>query len=565
MDLDSLRSVVSQPWNMLAVLAGNSLGWQVVVEFISGVTTAFVDPLWFVGTISQWLLYFYVTSEVALEGVLAEPPDWIRDEQSALSPSIAEYPAARILVGFFSTLLGALLGTAFPPDVFIYIRDVPASVGSSLGIASVAEVGVLLIGTVGVSVVVFVLILARDVGWFRLAPATQAAVWAQSGRLDAGTLSLYITEADIPGWQGEAAQVAALFNISVRLSLLCVVFGLTAIIGVVLFPLPEMAILGLTAYIAITGKENTTEREFFAVGSRLRSLTRYCLRSRKGGAVLGAIILGTAMAAVLVFANTLLGLTILHHELQQAWAQRTLSSRSWGFYRTLGFVGGVVTQMLVGPYTLWFWLREMYRVPQYLQEWEREHRGTVPLDTQDADLPSPVARPRGGLVVPMSLLLFLSLTAASGSSFDHHPFSAMVYTTGSGALLYLFYATRAVEEKDIRSADDEGKVILSAVALQFVAFVTWISVGRMSLESAVVIMFLIVPALVLGFYLPEISLGARHGHSKHLIWVGVFAMLLILGSLEALFVSPIAWLLVVLGLVGLLLVLLDWLIEGGTS
>lgn len=564
MNLNRLRSVVSSPWTMLAFLAGNSLGWQVGVDFILGLTTAFVNPLWLVGTLFQWTLYFYFISEIALNDILAERPDWIRDEHCVLPPSIAEYSAIRILAGMVSILLGALLGTAFPPDVFTYTRAAPASLGSWIGIASLPEVGVLLFGIYGVSVAGFGLIITHYVRWFQLAPAAQAAVWAESGKLDTETLSKYITGAGKPGWQSKAAQLGVLFNIGVRLSLLCGVFGLIAIIGVVLFPLPEVAIMGLTAYLSVTDKDETMGRRFFAVGAQLQSLTRYCLRSRKGAPVLGAIILGTAIAAIFVFANTLLGLTILHGQLQQVWTQGGLFIQSWEFHSTLGFASGILTLFLIGPYTLWFWLREMYRAPRYLQEWEGHHRGAVPLDTQDVDLPSLVARPKGHLIPPMSLLLFLSLTSAFGSSFNYHVFSPIVYTVGLGALLCVAYDTVTVEDEDVQSVDDEGQVILSALILQFVAFVTWVSMGNVSLKFAVVIVFLFVPALVIGFYFPEISLQSRHTQNKHYIWVGVFIVLLILASLEALFVTPIAWLLVILGIVGLLLVLLDWMIEVGT-
>lgn len=274
--------------------------------------------------------------------------------------------------------------------------------------------------------------------------------------------------------------------------------------------------------------------------------------------------MGTAIAAVFVFANTFVGLTILHRRLQQVRVQGSLFIQWWEFYSTLGAVSGVLNLFLIGPYTLWFWLREMYRVPRYLQVWERNHNGTALLDTQDVDLPSLVARPKGHLILPMGLLLFISLTSGFGSSFNFHVISPMVYTIGLGTLLYVGYDTMTVEGEDVRSVDDEGQVILSALILQFVAFFTWASVGSISLKFAVVIVCLLVPVLVIGFYFPEISLRARDSQSKHVIWAGVFIILIILTSLEALLVSPIAWFLVILGFVGLLLVVLYWMIEEGT-
>ena len=192
---------------------------------------------------------------------------------------------------------------------------------------------------------------------------------------------------------------------SCALIFVAVCLFLSFIVGFVgiLFPLPQVVVLVGVAAPAV-GKRLPDRVVSSGTGIRDRTVDiemrfyrvlKYTSTSRKGMMVAPFFVVGTLLSMLLTllsFVAIALFVFIAIYRPDVFLSARISVLTRWNI------AGYLLCATVPGLFSLWFWVRETERVPQFLQGWERRRPGTA--SVAEEPLPAPATRPPGVLLVP---------------------------------------------------------------------------------------------------------------------------------------------------------------------
>lgn len=200
---------------------------------------------------------------------------------------------------------------------------------------------------------------------------------------------------------------------SCALILVAVCLFLSFIVGFVgiLFPLPQVVVLVGVAAPAV-GKRLPDGVISSGTGIRDRAIDiemrfyrvlKYTSTSRKGMMVAPFFVVGTLLSMLLTllsFVAIALFVFIAIYRPDVFLSARISILTRWNI------VGYLLCATVPGLFSLWFWVRETERVPQFLQDWERRRPGTA--SVAEESLPAPPTRPPGVLLAPTAFVALFS-------------------------------------------------------------------------------------------------------------------------------------------------------------
>jgi len=222
------------------------------------------------------------------------------------------------------------------------------------------------------------------------------------------------------------SDVFAIIGISGVIMFTCLVFAIMAGVAVVLFPLPEVVII-LTAIASSVNKIRSsmwieTVADYgVVIEDQLFTVVRYVRAGPKGFAATSLIFSAVAMSMLQVYLSLL----------SVAYTLRLLplntDSLSQVFFRiplTLTVLGLTISCLIVpGLYSIWYWLRELKRLPHFLDYWESQYRPDKKSEHLAGPDPPPT-RPPGTLIIPT--LLFIPIFLVNVFQPLLHPLSMLV-------------------------------------------------------------------------------------------------------------------------------------------
>lgn len=214
-------------------------------------------------------------------------------------------------------------------------------------------------------------------------------------------------------WVGHVTDGLGLLSAVLVLVFVCLFFSFSIGVADTLFPLPQVVVLVGVAGSLVGERfpERTRLGRFGgAVGkrsvdieTRLYTLLRYVSTSRKGMIVAPFYFLG-ALTSILLTLVSFVAFAVL--VVIAVSRPEVFLSSNVPLLTRWNVAGYLICGTVPGLYSLWFWVRETGRIPQYLQDWERRHSGTAAVSEET--LPDPVARPPGVLLVPTALVVLFA-------------------------------------------------------------------------------------------------------------------------------------------------------------
>lgn len=322
--------------------------------------------------------------------------------------------------------------------------------------------------------------------------------------------------------------------------IICLAFGIAVGVVGMLFPLPEVIIL-----LAISGgifAERLPEpvrdqlanvrQQTFDLDRRFYRVIRYVFASRKGLMVVPVIIMGYGVVATLVFiaivAFAYAGLWILVLGFHALTGEVPPPS---GNYTWWNLVGGHLCLALPGPYALWFWFRETFRLPHYLIYWEQSHQGDAKI-TATEDFPQLVTRPPGyclSIIPPLILGGIFIERAATETPLT--PLESQLYALAWPLVIIgIMWTVHWTMRNEPQFPRTDGRVILAAFLVQFTITLWLFSKSPTSPDTApasgfefglLFIMTVIIITPV--YYFPEISVYLEYDIDikHHAVTLGV--------------------------------------------
>lgn len=166
------------------------------------------------------------------------------------------------------------------------------------------------------------------------------------------------------------------------------------------------------------------------------------------------------------------------------------------------FVVGLFAVLLAyGATALFYWLRQLRRLPPYVRYWERRWRGRA-----RSPPPAPVARPPG-LFLPGNLLLALLvwlLWSAPGGELTH-PLLVAFGVAWPVAVAVAAWSIRRAFRADPQPLDGEARDVLVALTVQVGLIVLLGVAGGASPAASAVVVASFAALLVLFAYSPDVS------------------------------------------------------------
>jgi hypothetical protein len=269
-------------------------------------------------------------------------------------------------------------------------------------------------------------------------------------------------------WVGSGTGFFALFG---SVGVLVVVFAFFAVLSgfaIVLFPLPELVLLTAVAVSAGTRLVPGDRRVRLAAGrvdveERFFRVFRFVRTSRKGAVAVPYLVVGLLISMLLTLISNagvvVIGYAVLVRQDELARVALGAPLRTWAGFAVLACV------LVPGLYSLWFWFRQVGRLPRYLAHWERTHPGGAPLESA-TDLPPAPTRPLGNLLPP-SLLFVPFVAVATLLDGEASPAAIVALAVGAPALLavvgWTVYRTRQAPPQHPRT---DGRAIPLAFLIQ---------------------------------------------------------------------------------------------------
>lgn len=190
----------------------------------------------------------------------------------------------------------------------------------------------------------------------------------------------------------------------------------------------------------------------------------------------------------------------------------------------------LLTPFIYGVYGMFYWYRQLRRLPDYVSFWEERKRGRARYP------PSPsVSRPLGLFLPADVLFLVIGLVLWWGPNSTPRMAEIIGYTVGwIAALVLMIWSLKAAESRRPKPLDNEGRDVLVAFVLQWLAILIALILGGINIDIGLSGVFLLIILLIGLGYFPEVSLHADRS-------VGPFAYVDV-GYLGVLFVIAL-WLL----------------------
>lgn len=388
------RRILAAPRNVLAFLAGNSVFWWVIPDFIEltgGVPVlvfSILTDLRIVAVLFEWALGLYAVYFL-LPIVLPEriQQDWFRWVLAGVSVGIG------IAAGF-----NALL----PSPTVSLLRDV--------GVTTSVEFGLILY-----------VILVVGGGSIAVAVAYQSSGNVIKG--DAVPINLRNVPLAGEDVAEEPARWESILIVSLYLLIICALIGMA--IGVVsyLFPLPEVLVLGalggatVIEYAPWTLDVPRLQKGRADIVDRFARLARYPTRSGKGEITAVVILGGVGVSIVPVVTSMVVVYAILFltYSMLREPSMLWVAVLQEPFATVIGLwnvSGWFLCLLLPGFYALWYWLRMASRVPYFLERWEAvrgsDAASEAVRESRESDPLPLVSHPPDYLLLP-TILLSVSL------------------------------------------------------------------------------------------------------------------------------------------------------------
>lgn len=407
---NALTATVTTPRRALATLAGNSLLFRAVpdtllpalgrvadsladtalIPFVLAALAVRGEELRLVGAGFDWLLLGYLVYQLL-------PRLFSEAEPAASFVGRRRFRLlATVLVCVFAVPIadqvpGVFSRSVLPPVVASAVNRMDVFVFVFVGwiLASSTLIGVYLHGA-----------------WWRDAAIDERVAFMDQIRPGSPTDE---QRAEIRDDLGRDDWVAPVSNgvgvISCTLVLVAVCLFLSMAVGFVgiLFPLPQVVVLvGVTApavgkrFPDGIGPSGTGIRNRAVdIEMRFYRMLKYVSTSRKGMMVAPFFVVGTLVSMLLTLlsfvAVAILVVIVIYRPDVFLSSQISILTR-WNI------VGYLLCGTVPGLFSLWFWVRETERIPQFLQDWERRRPGTASITEES--LPAPATRPPGVLLVP---------------------------------------------------------------------------------------------------------------------------------------------------------------------
>ncbi|MUV87382.1 hypothetical protein GJ631_12620 [Natronomonas sp. CBA1123] len=208
-------------------------------------------------------------------------------------------------------------------------------------------------------------------------------------------------------WVGPVSNGLGVVSCTLVLVAVCLFLSMAVGFVGILFPLPQVVVLVGVAAPAVgkrlpggVGPSGTGIRDRAVdIEMRFYRVLKYVSTSRKGLMVAPFFIVGTLLSMLLTllsFVAIALFVFIAIYRPDVFLSARISVLTRWNI------AGYLLCATVPGLFSLWFWVRETERVPQFLQDWERRRPGTASVAAES--LPAPATRPPGVLLVPTAFV-----------------------------------------------------------------------------------------------------------------------------------------------------------------
>ncbi|MCY4731485.1 hypothetical protein KY092_13070 [Natronomonas gomsonensis] len=410
----ALTAAVATPRRALATLAGNSLLFRVVpdallptigrvadsfadtalIPFVLAVLAVRGEELRLVGAGFDWLLLGYLVYQLL--------PRLFSDADPAAS--VVGRRRFRLLTTVLVCVFAIPIADQMPGA---FSRSVLPSVVTSVVNQSDVFVSVL-VGWILASSTLIGLYIHR--WWWREATIDERVAFMDQIRPGSPTDEQKESMREDLSRDNWVAPVSNGLGVaSCALILVAVCLFLSFIVGFIgiLFPLPQVVVLVGVAAPAV-GKRLPDGVISSGTGIRNRAVDiemrfyrvlKYTSTSRKGMMVAPFFVVGTLLSMLLTllsFVAIALFVFIAIYRPDVFLSARISVLTRWNI------AGYLLCATVPGLFSLWFWVRETERVPQFLQDWERRRPGTA--SVAEESLPAPATRPPGVLLVPTAFV-----------------------------------------------------------------------------------------------------------------------------------------------------------------
>lgn len=284
--------------------------------------------------------------------------------------------------------------------------------------------------------------------------------------------------------------------------LFSVVLG--AVVGAIglLSPVPEVIVLSAVivgragALLPRTRTLSNGIGRVVDIEPRFYRSAQYAIRGPKGRSVAVLLLVTLVISTGVAFAGTALVLDMVWgfvFEMRRGLATESPGPTAIGIWI---LVGAHVCLVAAGWYAVWFWIREIRRLPHFIRYWVAQRPITSQLEDTDEPRP-PVARPPGHLLAPSGLLVVLVgfelltdlrfiglgikyldtlaaiLLMGLGTSYDH---AANASAAGVLGLLFAIawpvliivagWTIHRARRSEPQPVDDESRILIGALLLQ---------------------------------------------------------------------------------------------------
>lgn len=311
------------------------------------------------------------------------------------------------------------------------------------------------------------------------------------------------------GWESSTSKSLLLVGAAGRLLVICMLLGMVAGFANMLFPLLESGILAGAVVSLLNARFNVThyhpgaslKRWSVDFEDRFLESARYVWQSQKGYFLILFVIGGGFVPATLLILFSIMGLYVfIWLAIQGAINLSRTSSAPLVLWNSFGYV---ICLAIPGLYSLWFWFRELIRIPDFLLEWENSWPGPSAI-TDAADFPEQLTRPPYFLI-PVSIL-WIPIAIVTIPVFEpvtivfQSPIFAISWPILLGLIFWTVQWTLSSKPQD---PDTDGYAMQIAVITQY----SWLwglsqlmDDPFMSLETVIIVLLIL---LVL-YYIPDL-------------------------------------------------------------
>ncbi|MFB6078368.1 MAG: hypothetical protein ABEJ80_05270 [Halarchaeum sp.] len=469
-----------------AALAGTSLFWRelpaafgrrlsalvdaaldgALGALIGGAVTVTLADLRSVGVVVDLLLYAYLVATV----LPAYLPDTDEGRVLGSRAFVVALSVYALLLGYPVSTVAPELFASSPTTVVAAALDVP------LHPISPTEMAVVFVawGALGWGV----LVLASYVTWWRTARIEDrielycAVVPTSTPRVDHAA-----AHRRQPAAVNAVSGFFALAAVAGVLVLVCAAFGLLSGFAVVLFPLPELVLVATALLAALSARLPARARPTrvaarLELDSRLFGVARYVRAGPKGVAATGLVLAGVVFSMGLVFLS-MVGLVAGVQLAATADGGRQLGA---GPDRVAVYALTVICLLSPPVYGLWYWLRQLSRLPYFLDDWHRRHGDAGRDGRFAADAPPLPTRPPGTLVPPTLLFVPASVALLPAGVRSRSP--VLVGGLALALCAFLGWCVRWTYRAPPQHPRTDAWAIPAAVLVQVAWLAAFLRVGR---------------------------------------------------------------------------------------